>query len=109
MSKDNPFEVDGMTEQVRKEAKREEVQQAYQKKVEKLRDEEFFGSSPRDPERIDKVLSVIRSIWKDQPDLRLGQLIVNAIHQQNLYHIEEDALVEALEDMYGEQDANTKD
>ena len=32
----------------------------------------------RDPERIDRMLEKIRTLWKRNPDLRLGQLIVNA-------------------------------
>lgn len=61
------------------------------------------GSGGRDPDRIDDVLKTIRDIWEKQPDLRLGQLILNAIHEDNLYYTEDDALVDALEDMYGEQ------
>ena len=30
----------------------------------------------RDPNRIDEILSVIERIWKDNPDFRLGQLMV---------------------------------
>ena len=30
----------------------------------------------RDPERIDKILNIIREEWKKYPDLRLGQLLI---------------------------------
>jgi hypothetical protein len=33
----------------------------------------------RDPARIDQVLEVLRKVWAEFPDLRLGQLLVNAI------------------------------
>lgn len=32
----------------------------------------------RDPIRIDEVLEVIRIYWKQNPDLRLGQIVSNA-------------------------------
>lgn len=32
----------------------------------------------RDPARIDKVLAVLRAAWKASPDVRLGQLVLNA-------------------------------
>jgi hypothetical protein len=31
---------------------------------------------PRDPARIDKIMSVISELWKLQPDTRLGQLML---------------------------------
>lgn len=47
----------------------------------------------RDPERIDKILNTIRLIWTDCPDLRLGQLIVNAVGlETDLFNIEDDIL-----------------
>lgn len=33
----------------------------------------------RDPARIDRILAALRAAWVEHPDLRLGQLIVNAI------------------------------
>jgi hypothetical protein len=33
----------------------------------------------RDPARIDRILESVRQVWTKYPDLRLGQLIVNAI------------------------------
>jgi hypothetical protein len=33
----------------------------------------------RDPARIDRILEAVRQVWVKDPDLRLGQLIVNAI------------------------------
>ena len=31
--------------------------------------------TPRDPKRIDEILSVLGEVWKLQPDLRFGQLL----------------------------------
>ena len=33
----------------------------------------------RDPDRIDRIIERLRQVWKTHPDLRLGQLLVNAI------------------------------
>ena len=34
----------------------------------------------RDPERIDEILDLVRQVWLQDPDLRLGQIIANATH-----------------------------
>jgi len=52
----------------------------------------------RDPARIDPMLKLIREIWYHSPDLRLTQLIINALAMaQDPYYIEDDTLKEALE------------
>jgi hypothetical protein len=33
----------------------------------------------RDPARIDRMIEMLWELWKAQPDLRLGQLLVNVI------------------------------
>lgn len=33
----------------------------------------------RDPNRIDRMIEMLWELWKAQPDLRLGQLLVNVI------------------------------
>lgn len=58
----------------------------------------------RDPERIDKVLDEIRKIWKNMPDLRLFQLLLNLEHYDApLYQIEDDELVARLKVMYNDK------
>ena len=37
----------------------------------------------RDPERIDEILGLVRQVWLQDPDLRLGQIIVNAVRPRN--------------------------
>ena len=54
----------------------------------------------RDPNRIDGVLQEISNIWHKCPDLRLGQLIGNVLEGVSLYYVEDDGLVNALKDMY---------
>ena len=54
----------------------------------------------RDPKRIDVILQEIGAIWHKYPDMRLGQLIGNALEGPSLYYVEDDSLVKALKDMY---------
>ena len=54
----------------------------------------------RDPGRIKKVLAALRAVWEENPDMRLGQLICNAVREDMLYYIEDDTLVKALEKFY---------
>jgi len=57
----------------------------------------------RDPERIDPVLAAVREIWMEYPDLRLGQLLVNAVRPAEpcpeLYSVEDSALVRKLQEL----------
>ena len=54
----------------------------------------------RDPNRIDSVLTAIRDVWIQHPDMRLGQLIVNAIQpvtpNAETFHTEDFPLVNKL-------------
>lgn len=54
----------------------------------------------RDPARIDVVLAALRAAWVESPDLRLGQLIVNAVRPSNpspeVFHAEDDAILRGL-------------
>jgi len=52
----------------------------------------------RDPKRIEPILSLIREIWTNHPDLRLTQLIMNALNiNYDPYYIEDDDLQKGLE------------
>jgi uncharacterized protein YihD (DUF1040 family) len=46
----------------------------------------------RDPNRIPKMLDVIRRAWEMHPDYRLGQLLSNAVADSDLFHVEDDRL-----------------
>lgn len=53
----------------------------------------------RDPNRIEPMLALIRKIWYEQPDLRLTQLIMNALAMnKDPYYIEDEHLEASLED-----------
>ena len=53
----------------------------------------------RDPNRIEPMLSLIREIWYRAPDLRLTQLIMNALNMnEDPYHVEDTKLKKALEE-----------
>jgi len=51
----------------------------------------------RDPERIERILALVRKVWYDGPDLRLTQIIMNAlVMSSDPYYVEDDKLEEAL-------------
>lgn len=56
----------------------------------------------RNPERINKLLDLVKKIWFKNPDLRLLQLLIDALPIENRdpYYIEDDLLVDFLEDFY---------
>ena len=58
----------------------------------------------RDPKRIDRVLTEISNIWHKYPDLRLGQLIGNVLEGPSLYYVEDDGLINALKDYFGDEE-----
>ena len=47
----------------------------------------------RDPKRIDEILKELGKLWKEHPDLRLGQLIMavtgEKAHIGDIFHIED--------------------
>lgn len=57
----------------------------------------------RDPARIDQTLELLREVWIRSPDLRLGQLIVNAVQPRDpcseVFSIEDTVLARRLERM----------
>ena len=54
----------------------------------------------RDINRIDKILEEIKLIWKNVPDLRLGQLLLNVLQDPALYYVEDDQLIDYLKTFY---------
>lgn len=58
----------------------------------------------RDPNRIKKILNTIEKIWEKCPDLRLGQLLTNAVHERIIYFIEDEDLEGALKEYYEVKD-----
>lgn len=59
----------------------------------------------RDPTRIDRVLEKLAAYWHRHPDLRLGQLMVNAnLRGVDVFYIEDDALTTGLAELEREDD-----
>jgi hypothetical protein len=67
----------------------------------------------RDPKRIPEILNQLKGIWSSFPDLRLGQLIINAAGmwdmstmdaERKLYYMEDEQLIKLLRDHYSEVD-----
>ena len=54
----------------------------------------------RDVHRINSVLARLKALWNLQPDLRLGQLLVNAVGEDRMYYIEDEKLIDELERYY---------
>jgi hypothetical protein len=51
----------------------------------------------RDPARIERMLGLVTKIWYSAPDLRLTQLIMNALNMNSdPYYVEDDKLEDAL-------------
>lgn len=52
----------------------------------------------RDPKRIPVILEAIRVVWQANPDLRLTQLIVNALDARpnDIFYVEDDVLLDGL-------------
>lgn len=55
---------------------------------------------PRDPKRIPGILKQIEEIWTKHPDLRLGQLIGNAISSNLQHNLEDQELVDKIKSFY---------
>ena len=60
----------------------------------------------RNPKRIDKILKQIKIIWKQNPDLRMCQLIGNCFDAGDLYYVEDSLLKERLEKVYLNNEEN---
>lgn len=55
----------------------------------------------RSRERIPATLARLAVLWERYPDMRLGQLLLNAREHWS-YYTEDDDLVKALEDFYAD-------
>lgn len=55
----------------------------------------------RDPARIDRIVALLAADWKNNPDQRLGQLIVNVLGvsgETRLFYCEDDEWERRLQD-----------
>lgn len=64
-------------------------------------DAPYSYTSPRDVERIDKLLTELRVYWLNNPDLRLGQIVSkisnDAGHGDDPFHMEDDIVLQQLQ------------
>ena len=57
----------------------------------------------RNPERISRILQKLQIYWEKNPDLRLGQIVVNAKSAKrcmiDVFYMEDEAFEEGLEEL----------
>lgn len=56
----------------------------------------------RDPVRIDHILIKLQSLWKQVPDWRFCQLIVNLVGEEDPFHLEDDEFLLLVNQMLEE-------
>lgn len=54
-------------------------------------------TNSRSATRMDEILGIIREIWQQYPDFRLGQLLVNACGKEDLFYVEDYELMHFLQ------------
>lgn len=54
----------------------------------------------RDLDRVNDICRQLAELWRQYPDLRLGQLILNAIQDTVLYYVEDQQLIDKLKKHY---------
>ena len=55
----------------------------------------------RDPNRIDEFCDKLRAVWKDNPDLRFGQMVMNIyqlVGNTSFYYLEDDKALQIMRD-----------
>lgn len=55
------------------------------------------GETTRKRGRISPVIRKLEEVWREHPDLRLGQLLIDCAGDKDLFNLEDDELLEALE------------
>ena len=50
----------------------------------------------RDAKRINRIIEILRAKWLSYPDLRLTQLILNAVDAEDPFYIEDEEIEKAL-------------
>lgn len=51
----------------------------------------------RDPNRIDEICDLLKEVWKQYPDWRLGQLLFNITGQYDMFYVEDDTIEHELQ------------
>lgn len=52
----------------------------------------------RDPARIDKILSMLKTYWKSNPDLRFVQMVISIIGDGDCFYLEDEDFIKFLHD-----------
>lgn len=55
------------------------------------------GKTTRKRGRISPVIRKLEEVWREHPDLRLGQLLIDCAGDKDLFNLEDDELLEAME------------
>ena len=67
----------------------------------------------RDPARIEVLLELLRQYWKQNPDLRIGQIITNLSSSKRMsidpYYIEDDMIINSLKEELSLRDKDPSD
>lgn len=58
----------------------------------------------RSRSRISPVIRKLEEVWREHPDLRLGQLLIDCASDKDLFNLEDDELLEAMERFGDEND-----
>lgn len=66
----------------------------YMKKT--LYDNSMFDGTGRDEKRISTILSKLETVWRQYPDMRLGQLLLNVCGNKDFFAIEDEELMKRL-------------
>jgi len=59
----------------------------------------------RDESRIDVIVDKLRDIWKDNPDLRLGQIVSICSYGYDIFYIEDGLMFDNLKE-FGNSNEN---
>ena len=54
---------------------------------------------PRDPARIDRILEKVGKVWKELPDFRFGQFVVNFYGEKDIFYVEDEELEKRLDEL----------
>ena len=58
---------------------------------------ELLRGTTRKRGRISPVIRKLEEVWREHPDLRLGQLLIDCASDKDLFNLEDDELMEVLE------------
>lgn len=62
----------------------------------------------RDPNKIDVICDLLKEVWKQYPDWRLGQLIFNLTGKYDCFYVEDDVMANALLQLLNETESDRK-